>query len=137
MKTQVAAEAVLTEIADLDIFDLCNLADITLQSDGHTLTEGVKLLTRVRAEFLALIEATWETITVEDIALSGADLFENCLPEWNCETLEAVIDLASYGEELPEGYGEQLDLIGQAELALIIQCERLWQALTEIIARHR
>jgi hypothetical protein len=134
MKTQVTAEDVLAEIATADLVDLCNRSLISLLNEDDCNSQGMLLLSRVRIAFIELLRSKPGNCTIDEIALTGADLFENCLPEYPAEILQATGDLIAYGELLPEGYAEHLDIIGQCELALFVIAERLWQTLAEDIA---
>lgn len=134
MKTQVAAEDVIAEIANADILDLCNRSLINLLNETELDSEGLRFLDRVHREFIELLRSKLGEYTLDEIALTGADLFENCLPEYPAEILQATADLVAYGELLPKGYTEGLDIIEHCELALIVIAERLWQTLTEEIA---
>ncbi len=134
MKTQVAAEDVLAEIANAELNDLCNRSLIDLLNEDEKYSEGKLMLSRVKIAFIDLVRSMPSNCTIAEIANTGADLFENCLPEYPYQVLQATGDLIAYGEMLPKGYAEDLDIIGNCELALFVVCERLWQTLTEDIA---
>lgn len=134
MNTQVAAEDLIAEIANAELIDLCNRSLIDLLNADDTYSEGMLLLSRVRIAFIELLRSIPANCTIDEISLTGADLFENCLPEYPAQILQATADLVAYAEVLPKGYTEDLDLIGHCEIALFVVCNRLWQTLTEDIA---
>ncbi len=128
---------VIAHIAEMDIAEICNRSLINLL-DGEipncTSREGLLLLSLLRSEFVALIDSVSPDCTIAEIGATGADLFEKCLPVYAYQTLQAVTDLVAYGEELPEGVAQQLDLIEIAEFSLFVVMQRFWDTLTEELA---
>jgi hypothetical protein len=119
----------LKNISTMNGYVLANLADSGMPENGvENLSAGADMLDTVRTSFIEYVEYAGDDYTTGQARDDSMEYADECVPIYTSQIWATFSDLDAWTEDVTE-YGELTDMMKGAQVALLMICERLWNAL--------